>query len=330
MNKPIALIIPWFGESLKGGAEQQAWQIATRLAARGHPVEVLTTCCRSFFDNWAENHLPAGATHEAGLTVRRFPVAERDHRIFDDLNRELLERPAGSLLPGVSPVEPERAAIWTQQNINSPALETYLTQSKNDYQAFIFLPYLYGVILRGLLLVADQAWLQPCLHDEPYAYLPDVADIFFQARGLLFISAGERQLAAQLYGPMIFAKGEVAGAGIEMESLISDHRADLPAVLASRRFVLCLGRRDAGKGVDRLIAAFQIFVSRDHPPIYIWCWRGRAMGAIAMRCKVSSISVWSARREKQRCCNLAWRFASQVPTKVSPERCSRLGHVASR
>ena len=96
MNKPIALIIPWFGESLKGGAEQQAWQIATRLAARGHPVEVLTTCCRSFFDNWAENHLPAGATHEAGLTVRRFPVAERDHRIFDDLNRELLERPAGS------------------------------------------------------------------------------------------------------------------------------------------------------------------------------------------------------------------------------------------
>jgi glycosyltransferase involved in cell wall biosynthesis len=259
MNKPIALIIPWFGESLKGGAEQQAWQIATRLAARGHPVEVLTTCCRSFFDNWAENHLPAGATHEAGLTVRRFPVAERDHRIFDDLNRELLERPAGSLLPGVSPVEPERAAIWTQQNINSPALETYLTQSKNDYQAFIFLPYLYGVILRGLLLVADQAWLQPCLHDEPYAYLPDVADIFFQARGLLFISAGERQLAAQLYGPMIFAKGEVAGAGIEMESLISDHRADLPAVLASRRFVLCLGRRDAGKGVDRLIAAFQIF-----------------------------------------------------------------------
>ena len=80
MNKPIALVIPWFGESLKGGAEQQAWQIATRLAARGHSVEVLTTCCRSFFDDWAKNHLPTGAMSEMGLTVRRFPVDERRRR----------------------------------------------------------------------------------------------------------------------------------------------------------------------------------------------------------------------------------------------------------
>ena len=259
MNKPIALIIPWFGESLKGGAEQQAWQIATHLAARGHLVEVLTTCCRSFFDDWAENHLSPGATHEAGLIVHRFPVAERDYRIFDDLNRELLTRPAGNLLPGVSPVDPERAAIWKQQNINSPALESYLSQHKNDYQAFIFIPYLYGVILRGLPLVADRAWLQPCLHDEAYAYLPNVATLFQLARGLLFISAGEMQLAARLYGPMIFAKGAVAGAGIELENLASDHCADLPSVVANRRFVLCLGRRDALKGVDRLVASFRTF-----------------------------------------------------------------------
>ena len=244
--KPLALVIPWFGESLKGGAEQQAWQIATRLAARSHSVEVLTTCCLSFFDDWAENHLPAGLTHEAGLTIHRFPVTERDSRAFNDLNRELLDRPLHSFQPGVSPVEPEQAAVWTQQNINSPALEKYLRKHQNDYQAFIFLPYLYGVILRGLRLVADRAWLQPCLHDEAYAYLPDVAKIFYQASGLLFISPGEMQLAAHLYGPMVFSKGEVAGAGIEMESLASDHGTDLPTLLAHRRFVLCLGRRDSG------------------------------------------------------------------------------------
>lgn len=258
-TKPIALIIPWFGESLKGGAEQQAWQIATRLVARGHSVEVLTTCCRSFFDNWTDNQLPANTTYQAGLTIRRFPVAARDHFIFDDLNRELLTRPTASLLPGVSPVDPERAAIWTQQNINSPELETFLSQRKSDYQAFIFLPYLYGVILRGLPLVADRAWLQPCLHDEVYAYLPSVTKIFQMARGLLFISDGEMKLAAQLYGPSIFAKGEVAGAGIELEQLISDHSADLPSIVANRRFILCLGRRDVLKGVDRLVAAFRVF-----------------------------------------------------------------------
>ena len=252
-------MIPWFGRELKGGAEQQAWQIATRLAARGHAVEVLTTCCRSFFDDWSENHLPAGTTREAGLTIRRFPVDARDVASFDDLNRELLAIPRARLLPGVSPVDHERAAIWTRQNINSSALESYLKRYNGNYHAFVFLPYLYGVILRGLPLVADKAWLQPCLHDEAYAYLPDVAEIFYQARGLLFISAGEMQLAARLYGPMIFAKGAVAGAGIELETLTADHSESLPPLLGNRRFMLCLGRRDSGKGTDQLVAAFRRF-----------------------------------------------------------------------
>jgi len=35
-----AIVTPWFGQDLKGGAEQHAWQIASRLAARGHEIEV--------------------------------------------------------------------------------------------------------------------------------------------------------------------------------------------------------------------------------------------------------------------------------------------------
>ncbi len=256
---PVAIVVPWFGHDLKGGAEQQAWQIATRLATLGHSVEVLTTCCQSFFDDWSSNHLPEGVVREAGLTIHRFPVKEINRSIFDDLNRELLERPHDSFLPGISPVGHERAAVWTEQNINSPLLECYLSRHKTSYQAFIFLPYLYGITLRGLPLVAERAWLQPCLHDEPYAYLPDVASLFYQARGLLFISAGEMQLAARLYGPMVFAKGEVAGAGIELDNLTDDHYTDLPASLIDRRFLLCLGRRDPEKGVDHLIGAFRTF-----------------------------------------------------------------------
>jgi glycosyltransferase involved in cell wall biosynthesis len=263
-ERAIALVIPWFGRDLKGGAEQQAWQIATRLAARGHSVEVLTTCCRSFFDDWGDNHLPPGATVEEGVTIRRFPVDRRDHARFERLNAELLALPCDRLQPGVSPVKHDWAAVWTDQNILSSALESALTRRKHHYQACIFLPYLYGVILRGLPLVADRAWLQPCLHDEAYAYLPEVSHRFYQARGLLFNSAGEMQLAAHLYGPMVWSKGAVVGEGIELETLAADHRTDLPLVLAQRRFVLCLGRRDAGKGVDRLVAAFQIF-RQAHP-----------------------------------------------------------------
>ena len=75
--KPLAVVIPWFGPSLTGGAEQQAFQIATRLALRNHAVEVLTTTSLSFESDWGVNHHPAGATEEFGLTIRRFPVEQR-------------------------------------------------------------------------------------------------------------------------------------------------------------------------------------------------------------------------------------------------------------
>ena len=62
----LAIVIPWFGLELKGGAEQQAWQIATRLAQRGHDLEVMTTCCRSHQDDWSTNHLPPRVIKRAG------------------------------------------------------------------------------------------------------------------------------------------------------------------------------------------------------------------------------------------------------------------------
>ncbi|MEC4853236.1 MAG: hypothetical protein SAJ12_19825, partial [Jaaginema sp. PMC 1079.18] len=102
--KPIAIVVPWWGKELKGGAEQQAWQVATRLAKRGHQVEVLTTCCRSFQDDWSKNHYRAGKRKEEGLTVRRFRVDKRDRAAFDRVNLELLSLSSSQFKVGVSPV----------------------------------------------------------------------------------------------------------------------------------------------------------------------------------------------------------------------------------
>jgi glycosyltransferase involved in cell wall biosynthesis len=262
--QPIALVIPWFGKLLKGGAEQQAWQIATRLASHGHKVEVLTTCCRSFSDDWAENHLPKGESLEEGITVRRFLVDARDRVSFDSLNRELLAKAPGSFLPGVAPVSSETASIWTSGNINSSELEAYIKTHAEKYQNFIFIPYLYGVVLRALPLVASRAWLQPCLHDEAYAYLPDVAAIFQAATGLLFNSHGEMQLAARLFGPIALSKGHVVGEGIELDfDESTSDVADLPIGIHGLRFMLCLGRRCKEKGTDTLVEAFIKFRHRN-------------------------------------------------------------------
>lgn len=263
-GRKLAVVIPWFGRELKGGAEQQAWQMATRLAARGHLVEVLTTCCRSFQDHWAENHCPAGETCEEGLTIRRFAVRPGTFRDFNALNGHLLSLDRAMLKPGVSPVPGDAAEVFASDSIHAPGLLNHLKEHGPGYAAVIFLPYLYGPILNGLPLTVANAYLMPCLHDEAYAYLPPVERIFRQARGILYLSAGERELAHRLYGPGIVSKGVLVGAGVE---LVCRHASakDSPAMQrAGQRFVLCLGRRDEHKNSDLLVQAYLHF--RDNRP----------------------------------------------------------------
>lgn len=263
--KPLAIVTPWFGKDLKGGAEQQAWQVATRLARRGHTVEVLTTCCRSFQDDWTVNHLKAGLSQEQGVKIRRFRVDPRDRNTFDRVNGLMLSLRSSVLKLGVNPVSSEDAAIFCSENICSAELLNYLENQQEEYQSFLFLPYLYGPILNGLPLVASKAFLQPCLHDEVYAYLPQVSNIFHAAQGLLFISEGEAQLAIQLYGPGIIAKSIVAGAGVEAGQFYSDAINQIRNFSVKKeRFILCLGRRDAGKNTDLLVRAYTDFKHK-HP-----------------------------------------------------------------
>ncbi|HEX8128649.1 MAG TPA: glycosyltransferase [Pyrinomonadaceae bacterium] len=263
--KPLAIVIPWFGAELKGGAEQQAFQIATRLAARGFAVEVLTTCCRSFQDDWAMNHLPPGLARQHGIGVRRFPVAARDPQAFDQVNAKLLALTPLDLRPGVSPLSDADAEIFTYENINSPALFDHLRARVEDYRAFLFIPYMFAPTTRGLPLVAASAFLQPCLHDEPAAYLPAVEELFHRARCVLFNSEGERELAARLYGASVFARGLVVGEGIEpLDASAEQLAAALPPELRDRNapFVLYLGRRDEVKNTGLLIRSFRRFRER--------------------------------------------------------------------
>ena len=258
--KPVAIVIPWFGPDLTGGAEQQAFQIATRLAARRHAVEVLSTCNRSFESDWSANHHASGPTRDGDLTIRRFPVDPRDAAVFDQVNAKLLALAPSTFRPGVNPVSAQDARTFVLENIRSAALIDYLQSEHDSYNAFIFLPYMFAPIMLGALHVAERAWLQPCLHDEAAAYLPQTAELFRRVRGILFNSEGEMELALRLYGPGIYERSAVVGEGIEHsycepEELITA----LPAALRGKRFVLYLGRRDRLKNVDLLARAFTQF-----------------------------------------------------------------------
>lgn len=261
--KRLAIVIPWFGKEIKGGAEQHAWEVATRLGGRGHHIEVLTTCCRSFLEDWGKNHLIAGSTFQQGITVRRFPVDLRDRAEFDRVNGRMLCLSANDLKPGKNPVSYKDSEIFVRENINSSALLDYLLKNKANYSAFLFIPYLYGPILNGLPIVADRAYLQPCLHDEVYAYLPQVSRLFQMASRLLFISEGENQLARHLYGPGVDGKSALVGAGVEFNKNQTQNRVLIKNLrISETRFILYLGRRDVTKNTAFLVKAYVRFKER--------------------------------------------------------------------
>jgi glycosyltransferase involved in cell wall biosynthesis len=259
----IVFVIPWYGEDLKGGAEQFAWQFSHRLAERGHQIEVFSTCCESFLSDWSVNALSSDIEKiSENLLVRRFVVDKRDASNFNHANEELLSVPKESLSEFGFKPHPKYSEAFVKDNINSTAMEHFVSKNSSSYDAFIFIPYLYGTTLNIFDLVADKAYLHPCLHDEVYAYIDNVANTFYQAKGLIYNSKGEADLAIQIYGPGIANKGAVVGGGVEVD-LESTHKPSdfLPSEfdLSTKKYLLYLGRRDKTKNVNLLIAAYLAF-----------------------------------------------------------------------
>lgn len=261
MSLNLAVVIPWFGPELKGGAEQHAWQIASRLAGQGHKISVLTTCSESFLSAWDEDYYPPDVETVNGMEVHRFSVASRDSGLFDGVNAKLVSMNKASLKPGVSPVDINDELVYLKHNIYSAELDNFISANKTSFDFFIFLPYLFPNILSGISHVGERAILQPCLHDESYAYLPCVARAFREAAHLVFNSDGEQALAARIIGPEVYEKGIVAYAGVEIDFQLIQSESDS---MLTHPYLLCLGRRDKTKNTQFLIEAFLAYLD-EHP-----------------------------------------------------------------
>ena len=221
---------------------------------------MLTTCCRSFEDDWARNALRAGVEEIDGMRVHRFPVDPRDRRAFTRVNAALL-RAAGALKRGVSPLESDDAQTFFREGIRSHALAEALTERVDRYDAVVLLPYLYGPVVDAVASAGRKALFQPCLHDEPYAYLDRVAEAHYRSRRLLFNSAGEAELARRLYGPGIAAKSRVLGLGIDAPPTVPQENVQ-GFIPKRERYVLYVGRQDATKNINLAVAAFDAYRRR--------------------------------------------------------------------
>lgn len=257
----LALVTSWFGQELKGGAEQQAWQIATRLNNKYAKVTVLTTCAKSFHANWSINHYRPGPSMEAGVPIKRFKVKQQKQqkqRKFAKIAKKLIYYPMETLLPGISPLNKTEEDVYLQENIHSPDLITYLQENQQHYDAFLFIPYLFPLSLHGVLAVKEKAILQPCLHDESYAYLHCVQAMIYDSAQIFFNSRGEQEIAYRLFGQSIARKSHIVGEGIEVTQTRLEASMDR---VVEGDYVLYLGKRCTEKNTHLLITYFDQFVS---------------------------------------------------------------------
>jgi glycosyltransferase involved in cell wall biosynthesis len=245
MPTRIAIVPPRYGPDVLGGAEALMAEMARGLAGRGWDVDVLTTCASDHF-TWA-NDLPAGTTHEDGVTVRRF--ANAHHVSAAGLRAQ--QKIQAEVMPSL-----DEQVSWLGWRFSVPGLFDHLLRHGREYRAVVFAPYLFWTTTVCLPVVADRAVVMPCLHDEFYARLDVVRPVLADAARVWFISEPEHELAHRL-GPV--APHEVTGAGFDPPAGYDPdgfrHRHRL-----RRPFVLFAGRREPEKGWDWIVEQFRIAV----------------------------------------------------------------------
>lgn len=242
----IAFVIPWYGEGIKGGAEMELREISVHLVQAGVDVEILTTCVRSFDSDWNENYYSSGTASVYGVPTRRFPVRKRDERTFDRINRKLMMGQRVSYTD-------ER--LFLQEMVNSPALCTYIQEHSDEYDLFVFMPYMFGTTFFGVLACPpEKAVMIPCFHDESYAHMTILRQTYINIRGMLFNSLPEQKLANRLYD---LQEVEQECIGLGMDTRIKGNAdAFREKFDMYKPFILYAGRKDKGKNTDTLIKYF--------------------------------------------------------------------------
>jgi glycosyltransferase involved in cell wall biosynthesis len=245
----LAIVVQRFGETITGGAEAHARQVAEHLAPH-LDVEIVTTCATDHL-TWA-NDLPAGTTTDGPFTVHRFPVRQpRSMRPFNRLSDSLFNRS----------LDFATETHWlAEQGPDAPGLLDFISARRDDFDAFLFFTYLYGPTAWGVPLVADKALVVPTAHDEAPLRLGAVRDVFEKPRALLTNTPEESELI-EAHFPKA-ARRRVTGVGIT--ALKGKPQRFREQFGIDSAYLLYLGRLEAGKGVLELLTRHSRLVSAFH------------------------------------------------------------------
>jgi glycosyltransferase involved in cell wall biosynthesis len=248
----ILFVVQRYGSEVAGGAETCCREFATRLAARGHDVEVLTSAALSYLD-WA-NHYPAGTHDLDGVAVHRLRVdGQRDDRFFTPLNTRVVW--------GHKPVPLHLQHQWMRaQGPWIPDIVPWLVERAAGYDVVVFFTYLYYPTWAGLPAAAALAptVLHPTAHDEPPIALELFRTMFRHPSAFAFLTEEELSLVEARFS--IGRPYEVVGVGVELERHGDGGAAFRAAYgLGDRPYLAFVGRVDPAKGSEELLEFFAAY-----------------------------------------------------------------------
>lgn len=253
----LAFVTPRYApEGVVGGAETLIRRLAVHSAGVGHEVHLLTTCARNHF-SWA-NDRPAGTESVEGMSVHYFPAdADRNVDRFLAIQNKIDRRQT---------LTREEEETWAANSVRSQKLNQWLTEHATTFDAVMVGPYLFGITFDVACIAPERTWLIPCLHDEPFAQLTIVRDMFLRVKGRLFNAEPERDLAKRLYG-LGDENNPVVGMG--MDPFEADPNAFAARHRLEHPYILYCGRREGGKNTPLLLHYLDAYRERNQTPFHL-------------------------------------------------------------
>lgn len=250
----IAFVVQRYGPDFAGGAESLARRIAEGMKV-DWDVTVLATCAKDY-RSWL-NEYPEGEDELGGVKIIRFK---------NEAFRDLPEFSKFRYDPAIISSADERW-FFEEQGPHCPQLIAYLRKHKDDFDAFIFVTYLYYQTVFGVPEVGDKAYLISTAHDEPPFHLRrTIGAVFQKIKGLIYLSEAELSLIEHFYPLKSGVRKIKAGFGVEVAERPGPiDSQELEATFAdelSSGFFLYLGRASVTKLCQNMFAAFGDFKRR--------------------------------------------------------------------
>lgn len=244
----IAFINQRYGPEVAGGSESYTRAMAERLREymgdKGS-VEVLTSRALSYV-TW-EDHYHKDVENINGVTVRRFPVKHKRSRVIQRGARIMMER-FHLHFKWLEELRLKARGPYV------PKLISYIRKHKDEYDAFIFVTYLYYPAYFGAKEVYDKAWFIPTAHDEEPIYMNIYKELFTKVRGLVYLTKEEKAFAEGLFSNER-VPNLVLGMGIDVAKSADENRFREKFGIKGD-YLLFAGRIEKNKGCGELIDHF--------------------------------------------------------------------------